>query len=220
MNELEAFLRECAETKPVTFDAGWEFHRQLAAVAGNTAMTKIAHVLYGMVQEYQQQFYDVHFGPEQDLRDHFELLNVIRMHDPPWPPRPWKPTSSASNSFLDAVLRDRKSMERRHEPDQCTTRASRHPHVRAGSRQVPVWPGAPGRRGGRPMDASSRLRRGVDRRVRQRHRPAPGFRAGKEPPFRWAHRHRDRHHAGELALPALQRADRRRPHLGAEAPPT
>ena len=110
LNELEAFLRECAETKPITFDAGWEFHRQLAAVAGNSAMTKIAHVLYGMVQEYQQQFYDVHFGPEQDLRDHFELLNVIRMRDPAMARAAMEAHISASNSFLDAVLRDRKSM--------------------------------------------------------------------------------------------------------------
>jgi DNA-binding FadR family transcriptional regulator len=73
-------------------------------------MTKIAHVLYGMVQEYQQQFYDVHFGPEQDLRDHFELLKVIQMRDPAQARAAMEAHITASNSFLNAALRDRELM--------------------------------------------------------------------------------------------------------------
>lgn len=113
LTELEGFLRECAAAKPVTFAAGWEFHRRLAAVAGNTAMGKIANVLFGMVQKYQQQFYDVHFDPEQDLRDHFKLLKMIQMRDPAQARAAMQTHISAGDSFLEQALPDQKSMKGR-----------------------------------------------------------------------------------------------------------
>jgi GntR family transcriptional repressor for pyruvate dehydrogenase complex len=82
LNALEEFLTECDKAEDVTFDAGWEFHRRLASAAGNSAMAKIADVLYEMIRVYQQHFYDVHFHPRQDLHDHFELLAAIKKRDP------------------------------------------------------------------------------------------------------------------------------------------
>jgi len=103
LSDLEAFLTESAAAQPVTFAAGWEFHRRLAAAAGNSAIAKIANVLFGMVQEYQQHFYDVHFAPEQDLRDHMELFKVIRMRDPAKALAAMQAHIGVGNTFLDGA---------------------------------------------------------------------------------------------------------------------
>lgn len=82
LKEIEDFITECVEAESVTFDDGWEFHRRLAHAAGNSAMAKIAGILYEMIQSYQQCFYDVHFDPRQDLSDHVEILEAIKKRDP------------------------------------------------------------------------------------------------------------------------------------------
>lgn len=106
---LGAFLSDSAAAEPITFAAGWEFHRRLAAAAGNSAIAKIAHVLFGMVQEYQQHFYDVHFAPEQDLRDHMELFKVIQLRDPAKAQAAMEAHVRLGNEYLDALLRQQKS---------------------------------------------------------------------------------------------------------------
>jgi GntR family transcriptional regulator, transcriptional repressor for pyruvate dehydrogenase complex len=110
LRELGSFLSDCAAEDPVTFAAGWEFHRRLAAVAGNSAMTKIAHVLFGMVQEYQRHFYDVHFDPEHDLGDHIDLLKVILLRDPAQARAAMEAHIRAGDSFLEGALSGEQSM--------------------------------------------------------------------------------------------------------------
>jgi GntR family transcriptional repressor for pyruvate dehydrogenase complex len=110
--ELNVFLAESAAAKPVTFAAGWEFHRRLAAAAGNTAMGKIADVLFGMVQKYQQLFYDVHFDPEQDLRDHLRLLEEIQKRDPALACAAMQAHIHAGDSFVGKVLQNQKLRRR------------------------------------------------------------------------------------------------------------
>ena len=85
LEDLEAILVEMEEAIAAggsVFETAWAFHRRLPQAAGNAAMAKIVDIIYVMIRLSEQPIYDRHFDQLQELRDHRELLRVLRMRDP------------------------------------------------------------------------------------------------------------------------------------------
>ena len=99
LDDLEGILEEREEAIRAgrsVFELAWSFHRRLPKAAGNSAMAKIVDILYEMIKQSQQRLYDRHFDPQQELRDHRELLRVLRRRDP-------GQAKAAMKAHLDAV---------------------------------------------------------------------------------------------------------------------
>jgi DNA-binding FadR family transcriptional regulator len=83
--DIEAILDEMAaavEDGSSLFEIAWAFHRRLPEAAGNAAMAKIVDIIYEMIRTSEQPLYDRYFDPTQELREHRELLRVLRLRDP------------------------------------------------------------------------------------------------------------------------------------------
>jgi DNA-binding FadR family transcriptional regulator len=85
LRDIELILDEMAEAVQdgtSLFEIAWAFHRRLPQAAGNAAMAIIVDIIYEMIRMSEQPLYDRYFDPKDELRDHRELLRVLRLRDP------------------------------------------------------------------------------------------------------------------------------------------
>jgi GntR family transcriptional repressor for pyruvate dehydrogenase complex len=97
--DLDAILEEMAiavEENTSLFEVAWAFHRRLPEAAGNAAMAKIVDIIYEMIRASEQPLYDRYFDPAQELREHRDLLRVLRLREP-------EKARAAMNAHLDDV---------------------------------------------------------------------------------------------------------------------
>lgn len=64
------------------FEHTWEFHRELARLAGNRVLAKLLSVLYQMIRELQIQYWEPYVDPRQQIERHRELLRRLRAATP------------------------------------------------------------------------------------------------------------------------------------------
>ena len=84
-SDIEGILDEMAaavQDGTSLFEIAWAFHRRLPEAAGNAAMAIIVDIIYEMIRVSEQPLYDRYFDPAQELREHRELLRVLRLKGP------------------------------------------------------------------------------------------------------------------------------------------
>jgi GntR family transcriptional repressor for pyruvate dehydrogenase complex len=83
--KVEEILRRM-EQKAVrhesVFELAWQFHLAIAEAAGNDSMTKVIDVIYQMIRAAEGPLYNRYFDSWQEIKDHRDLLGVIRKRDP------------------------------------------------------------------------------------------------------------------------------------------
>ena len=64
------------------YEHTWEFHWELARIAGNSVLAKLLEVLYSMIRELQITYYEPFIDSRQEVVSHRTFLEQMRSATP------------------------------------------------------------------------------------------------------------------------------------------
>jgi GntR family transcriptional repressor for pyruvate dehydrogenase complex len=82
VEEILRHMEQKAVRRESVFELAWQFHLAIAEAAGNAAMKKVIDVIYQMIRAAEGPLYNTYFDAWQEIKDHRDLLDVIRKRDP------------------------------------------------------------------------------------------------------------------------------------------